>query len=402
MGIRVKISLAMILLLVVSVSFIGVYAYRNTANALQKQKEAEFGNIVADLQDVTESSIEDAKQIISFMVKTPAIQAYIQEDDVSSAEQLLQQATESYARIETLLLTGEEGNVVASSDNGGSVGLSLRDREYFQSAMLGNVTVSEVIVSRITGSTAFTVAVPLVTNNGGVRGALVAVLNFNEVIGRHVQGVRVGDTGYAWMVDQDGLVVSHPNEDHILTTNLAENDNPQLSSMVRRMGEGEAGRDFYTFEGQDKFSAYAPAGNWALAFTMNVEEYMEPAIKIRNSIFLVAVIFILIGLILSNVIARQIGNPVINIMQAMKKAETGELTVSVTNNGKDEIAQLSRSFNAMVAGQKEIITKVLESASSVSAASQELSAAVEESNASMLFVDAYGLARSLHHLACQP
>ena len=70
-------------------------------------------------------------------------------------------------------------------------------------------------------------------------------------------------------------------------------------------------------------------------------------------------------------------------MQAMKKAEEGDLTVHVEAKGKDEIGQLSRSFNAMVAGQKDILAKVLDSATSVAAASQELSASIEESNASM-------------------
>jgi len=178
------------------------------------------------------------------------------------------------------------------------------------------------------------------------------------------------------------LVVSHPNE-QLLTTNLTMNDNAEFVQLVRTMGQGVSGQSFYTFEGERKFCAYTPAGNWALAFTMDVNEYMAPAMQIRNSILIVAGIFIIIGLVIANYIARKIGNPVIALMRAMKQAEDGDLTVNVIAKGKDEIGQLSRSFNAMVTGQKEIVSKVLESAISVSAASQELSAAIEESNASM-------------------
>lgn len=226
-------------------------------------------------------------------------------------------------------------------------------------------------------------AVPLKTAGGSFNGALVAVCNFDEVIGNHVQEIRVGESGYAWMVDKTGLVVSHPNKDHILKTNLGQNENQELAQMVRKMGQGEKGKGFYTFEGVRKFSAYEPAGNWGLAFTMNVREYMDAATRIRNSILLTSLLFIIIGIVLANVIARQIGNPVIEMMNAMKKAETGDLTVSVSAKGKDEIGRLSRSFNAMMSAQKEIIAKVLDSAASVAAASQELSAAVEESNAAM-------------------
>lgn len=383
MGIRVKIALAMALLLVFSISFIGVYAYSNTARALQEQKEQEFRNIADELGEKLEAGIEDTKQLVRFITVTPAIQSYTDEGDLSAAPHLLEEAERVFGSVETLLLANERGAVVAASDRGQSVGMDLADRQYFQDAKSGIVAVSEVIVSRVTGNLAFTIAVPLTAQNGSIQGALVAVLNFDEVIGQHVQNIRVGQSGYAWMVDLQGLVVSHPNSSHILTTNLGENENPQLSGMVRKMGQGETGQGFYTFEGIDKFSAYAPVGNWALAFTMDVDEYMAPAYAIRNSVFIVALIFIVLGLAVAVWISGQIGKPVVLMMQAMKKAESGDLTVTVDVKNKDEIGQLSQSFNAMLSGQRQIIAKVLESASSVSASSQELSAAVEESNAAM-------------------
>lgn len=383
MGIRLKIAAAMIVLLMVSMAFIGVYAYSNTSAALQEQKEQEFSNIVGELRETIGISIGDTKHLILFMARTPALHAYITDGDSGPATQLMEEAGREYEKIESMLLTDSRGEVVASSDQGQSVGLQLGDRTYFQEAVRGSVAVSDVIISRVTENTAFTVAVPLMAEDRTVRGVLVAVLNFNDVIGHHVQSVRVGRSGYAWMVDKTGLVVSHPNEQHILKTNLGENDNQELSSQVRRMGQGEAGRGFYTFEGIHKFSAYGPVENWALAFTMDVEEYMAPAIRIRNSIVAVAMLFFAVGLAVAVFISGQISKPVVAMMKAMKLAENGDLTAQVDVITRDEIGELSQSFNAMVAGQKEIISKVLESAASVSASSEELSAAVEESNASM-------------------
>jgi len=205
MGIRVKIALAMIVLLVASVAFIGVFAYLNTSSALQEQKETEFTNIVANLQEIINNSIEDTKQLLFFMASTPAVLSYIDNGDLSNVPQLLEKAEIEYQRVETLLFTDINGQVIASSDRGESVGISLSDRDYFQVACKGSVGVSEVIVSKITGNTVFTIAVPLTTEGGYVRGVLVASLNFNRVIGEHVQKVRVGESGYAWMMDHEGL-----------------------------------------------------------------------------------------------------------------------------------------------------------------------------------------------------
>lgn len=383
--IRVKITLAMVVLLIASVVFIGVFAYFNTSSALQEQKETEFTNNIANLQEIINNSIEDTGQFLSFMVSTPAMRSYIDNDDgeLGSAKLLLKEAKKVYDRAETLLFTDNRGNVIASSDSGESIGMDFSDREYFQEACKGNIAISEVIVSRVSGNTAFTIAVPLMTGGGFVKGVLIAILNFDQVIGNHVQKVRVGESGYAWMVDREGLVVSHPDEQNVLKTNFTQDDNAEFAEMVRTMGQGAIGQSFYTFEGKQKFAAYRPVGNWAMAFTMDVDEYMAPARQIRNSILIAAVIFIIIGLVIANLISGYIANPVIALMRAMKKAEEGDLTVHVQAKGKDEIGQLSQSFNAMVAGQKDILSKVLESAASVAAASQELSASIEESNASM-------------------
>ncbi|MCW3489111.1 methyl-accepting chemotaxis protein [Dethiobacter alkaliphilus] len=381
-GIRLKIALSTIILVVLSVTILGISSYIITANNLEEMRIEEFTNVVSELQQNLHLNIDNTEQLIRFMAATPAIQVYVEEEDVALAPDLLAEAGRIYDSIETLLLTDANGVVVASSDRGGSVGLDLSGRDYYQEARGGQVAVSDVITSQVTGNTAFTVAVPLQQSNA-LSGMLVAVLNFDQVVGNYVQGVTVGETGYAWMVDRTGLVLSHPNQDHVLSTNLAENENPELAATVQRMGQGESGYSLYEFEGRQRLTVYEPVANWALAFAMDVDEYMGPAYVIRNSIVLVALIFIVLGILISIFIGRQIGNPVVQMMQAMKQAESGDLTVNVDVKNKDEIGQLSDSFNNMIAGQREIVGKLLESAASVSAASQELSASVEESNASM-------------------
>lgn len=383
MKIRVKISLTMVVLLIASVALTGVFAYLKTSAALQEQKETEFTNNVADLQEIINTSIEDTKQLLSFIVSTPEMRSYIESGHLGSIPQLLDDAEKAYQLIETLLFTNVKGFVIASSGGGTSIGVDLSDRDYFKEACKGQIAVSEILFSRITGNTIFTIAVPLTAEGGAVRGVLAANVDFNQAIGKHVQKVHVGESGYAWMIDREGLVVSHPNGEHVLKTNFTEDENPEFAEMARLMCQGAEGQSFYTFEGKKKFAAYRPVGNWALAFTMDVDEYMAPARQIRNSILIVAVIFIIIGLVIANLISGYIANPIIALMQAMKKAEKGDLTAHIEAKGKDEIGQLSRSFNAMVAGQKDILAKVLDSATSVAAASQELSASIEESNASM-------------------
>ena len=61
----------------------------------------------------------------------------------------------------------------------------------------------------------------------------------------------------------------------------------------------------------------------------------------------------------------------------MSKGEAGDLTVQGDYNAKDEIGQLNRSFNGMLAAFKDTVSRIL-AAAGVSASAQQISASTEE------------------------
>ncbi|KOP77980.1 hypothetical protein AMS59_15220 [Lysinibacillus sp. FJAT-14745] len=77
-------------------------------------------------------------------------------------------------------------------------------------------------------------------------------------------------------------------------------------------------------------------------------------------------------------IARLIVNPVKELQANMLKAGNGDLTVQGTYSSKDEIGQLTQSFNSMLNNIHNTVTKVTETANHVAAASDELNANAAE------------------------
>lgn len=47
-----------------------------------------------------------------------------------------------------------------------------------------------------------------------------------------VNAEGLGDTGYAYMIDKAGLVMAHPNADHILKENFLNSDNQNLAHIM--------------------------------------------------------------------------------------------------------------------------------------------------------------------------
>lgn len=115
--------------------------------------------------------------------------------------------------------------------------------------------------------------------------------------------------------------------------------------------------------------------NVAMDDTYNVTKQAK-LVAISSSI-LVTILGILIGLIA----ARRITNPIKVLQRLMAQASEGNLMVKAEVKTKDEIGQLSESFNTMISSQLEIVKSVRNSSIELAAASEEMSASSTEVSA---------------------
>lgn len=93
-------------------------------------------------------------------------------------------------------------------------------------------------------------------------------------------------------------------------------------------------------------------------------------------------LLILIGIIISNSLARRIGL----VSRATGRVAEGDLTVSLSDNAQDEVGILVKSFNSFVIGIREIMTGLLRQSENIGKSSEELnelSALLNESSRSM-------------------
>ncbi|MFJ8518011.1 methyl-accepting chemotaxis protein [Lysinibacillus xylanilyticus] len=87
---------------------------------------------------------------------------------------------------------------------------------------------------------------------------------------------------------------------------------------------------------------------------------------------ILSVLAIIFFITLATWIARLIVNPVKELQANMLKAGDGDLTMQGTYSSKDEIGQLTQSFNSMINNIRNTVTKVTETANHVAEASEEL------------------------------
>ena len=156
------------------------------------------------------------------------------------------------------------------STNPDSVGkLNVADRQYFKDAASGKIVISEVLKSKTTGNPIVVLAVP-VMDGQAVRGVLFASLDLNAFGSNIVSKIKVLETGYAYIVDENGVFIAHPNPAKIMTAKLADFE---WGRDMQKMGNGKM---IYTFEGVEKMARFHTSEmlHWGVVAVVPMTEIM--------------------------------------------------------------------------------------------------------------------------------
>ncbi|HWI57846.1 MAG TPA: methyl-accepting chemotaxis protein, partial [Bacillota bacterium] len=217
----------------------------------------------------------------------------------------LTRAKALYGFLEDVHLADPKGGTMASS-NPNSIGkLNVADRGYFQQAIGGKTYVSEVLASRTTGNPIVVIATPVKAGQE-IRGALYLVLDLNWFSTRFIDSMKILQTGYAFMYDQGGVVIAHPDKTKILKSKLGDFD------WGRQLQAARTGTLHYTFGGVAKKAVFQPSDTlgWGFALTAPLSEVNAPAYRMGKITMLLGAGALALGVVLMLLVARSIARPI--------------------------------------------------------------------------------------------
>ncbi len=210
-----------------------------------------------------------------------------------------------YPVYEVLNLVSKDGEIVACSDRSLIGKLKLTDREYFRTAIKGQEAISDVLKSKASGKPVIAVAAP-VRIGEAVVGAVVGVIDLSYFTRDFVDTVKVGQTGYAYVMNAKGLVVAHPDAKKIMELDLSKHD------FGKRILADKKGVAYYTFEGVAKLAAFEEEAGlkWIVVVTANLEELMAPATSLGYINLVIALAVILAAALVIFLVAASIVRPI--------------------------------------------------------------------------------------------
>ncbi len=245
----------------------------------------------------------------------------------------------------------------------------------------GKVSVGEMIRSQATSKLIVSISAPVLSADNRFLGAIGLVLKadfFTELI----PAKRSGKTGYAFMINKEGILIAHPKAEYLLSKNLAEEKD--MGEIIGQMRAEKSGVADYVFTGVHKIAGFAPVGvnGWSIAFTQNSEEFLATANHLRTiTLAVIGSALCLVTLILLYAI-RNIVRPINAAVAGLKDIAQGEgdLTMRLHVASRDEVGELAAWFNIFIEKLQHIIRDVAAGVQTLSSSSTELSQVAELMN----------------------
>ncbi|MBK1813351.1 Cache 3/Cache 2 fusion domain-containing protein [Clostridium sp. YIM B02505] len=195
---------------------------------------------------------------------------------------------------------------------------------------------------------------PLLDKDNKVIGAIgIGNKSINNYLEETISKVKLGKTGYAYILDSKGNVLIHPTE---------KGKNVSNYDFVQKMHTGSGGRIEYTYNGVKKVGYYQFFEAWHLyvVTTADYDELSSSSKSILNTTIITGSMIIILSGIIGLFLANTLVKPLDKLKSCMEIAGKGDLTVHCDIESKDEIGILANSFNHMLAENRRLVEETLE------------------------------------------
>ncbi len=226
--------------------------------------------------------------------------------------------------------------------------------------------ISDILFSDLRKGYIMQWAVPIHSSWGEFLGGVVIDIDYEKII-QMISEIRVGDKGYAFVVDRQGRVTSHPHYKPYQLT-LETYPEPSLRKLVKEMITGASGWKNYVHQKTDKVAAYAPIPfmGWSMGVTIPLEELGKEARAIKTRVIQVGAIVLICAVVGVTLLTFNLLRPVRKLVAATNRIAQGDLGHTIPVQSSDELGELTRSFNHMVKNLSRIQNELVRSEKLVS------------------------------------
>lgn len=382
-SIRIKIMTVFFILIIIPVLILS-YVFTNIENSvlIKQIKQSSFKSIENARDFYIDNMISNIDNSVSIWADSNDIKNMIKNPNIfSSISPQWQGYIKSYPQITSIYMGDKNKKFYLIPDEKMPDDFDCRERPWYKTAttseknsIIWTTPYADVTTNAMTITVAK--AVTESENPASISGVLavdIRIDSLSDIAGK----IKLGNQGYAMIVDNNGLIIGHKDKKLL---NTKASDAEWFKNLMKDNNQSIE----YSIDNREYVISYVTVAKtgWRLIGFTPKEEILSITKPISTSIqimlFIMIGIYIVVAILLGIYINHKLLKPIKSIGELMTKAEKGDFNIFSNVNGEDEIAELSKSFNNMINGQKYMIKQVIDTANEIKIHCEESKKSSEE------------------------
>ncbi|GLS90025.1 methyl-accepting chemotaxis protein [Psychromonas marina] len=377
MKVAVKVVLGTSLVLVLAISMLSFFQYREMTDNLRQHSS----------HSIEESSDALAQQVTNWLnSKIEVIDLISQNLDNNTSRSNIQNTFNApVLKDQFILLFGgleTDGIAISNDPTWDSTGWDARTRPWYHVAETSHrATITEPYTDPVTDEIIISVVAPL-TDGGQFKGAFGGDLSL-KVVSDALNTLTFDDAGYAFLLAKDGNIISHPKiENNNKNYNqLFAGVSPSMNKQVQEIQvDGETLWVSFTalkdLRGMD----------WYIGVVVQESIVMADANAMGFKNVIGGILSVLISIVLLGAMMKKILQPIGCLAASLTEINSGngDLTKRLPITSTDEFGDVARQFNVFIANLQGTITNVKKLASDVYQSNENVSNESEKASSELV------------------
>ncbi|MBA2940299.1 histidine kinase [Paenibacillus sp. CGMCC 1.16610] len=370
-GFTKKIFAYFLIVIVLSLSCVGIFSYIITSGELEEMVENQMDQIAGNAVHHTDLYLKDYERSIVSLLTNRQIMEFIdlpatrEEYDYYLYRKTIREVSVDplfirNPKLASVYLISDKRNAVYYYNNVNEQSFNAEDiqkqRDYFlanttadgQLSILNHTIIEGqenqmlTIVRRIRGYTSPELS------------GLLAIEMRSADLSALWKGIDLGKYGYLFIIDDKGRYIYHPDGFKVGTS--------VPKAFFAKLNQAGSHSFADAYEGDERMyvSRKSEFSDWQLVVSMPIRELRKPLSNIRSTTLVVGLFTLILAILLAYRFGKSIAKPVQTLKSGMRETEKGNWATIPLPPHRDEIVELMVRYNLMVKRLSEAVDRVVQ------------------------------------------
>jgi methyl-accepting chemotaxis protein len=333
-----KLLAAMLLVALVPLASVWFVSRENAVRDWTININRQLASTADGLVDQVDNWVDLNRRLMEQNAQTGAIRSM----DKEQQDPVLRSIKGTYEWVNLAFTVDPQGNNIGRSDN--RPPNPPDSRPFFKAVMKGDPLGHQVVMGITSGKPALILGAPIHGDDPNHILGVIAMGMTLEKLSNTITTIKIGDTGFAFLLDEHGKVIGHPQLD-------MSKERQDFSKHPAFLGAnaGDSGHFVYEENGK-KIVAYTRKTKmgWNVVVQQDYDEAFAPVRAADFSAMILLAVTLLAAILVAYIVSRRFTTPILGLTAVANEMSRGKLDLKIAETARrDEIGDLAHAIERM-------------------------------------------------------